>query len=327
MANGTWKIARNRGSAQLPLVIVIVLAIVLVLLGKAQSSLFDRARVSVTDWTAPVLAKVREPVVNFDRWVSSLGNILNVYQENLRLKDENARLRQWQNAAIVLDGRMKRYQALLHAVPDPAVDSVLARVIGRSGRPFLDTLILDAGKIDKVKPGEAVVDGRGMIGRIFVTGQRTSWVILLTDPNSHVPVSIMPGNVQAMMAGDNSAAPRLEAIAGNVALKPGAQVISSGDGGLVPQGLPIGTLVAEGNGYRVALFAPAISSQDVEILSFKFPPEAPPAPTPADLPASQAGLAPALPAAQPDPAPVVSRTPVPPPAQQRKAPIPAAGSE
>jgi rod shape-determining protein MreC len=320
MANGTWKIARNRGSAQLPLVIVIVLAIVLVLLGKAQSSLFDRARVNVTDWVAPVLVKVRAPVVNFDRWVGSLGDILDVYQENLRLKDENARLRQWQNAAIVLDGRLKRYRALLHAVPNPAVDSVLAHVIGRSGRPFLDTLILDAGKIDKVKPGEAVVDGRGMIGRIFVTGQHTSWVILLTDPNSRVPVSIMPGNVQAIMAGDNSSAPRLEAISGTVALKPGAQIISSGDGGLVPQGLPIGTLVAEGKGYRVALFAPAISSQDVEILSFKNPAETPPAPSPADLPASQAGLAPAQPAAQPDPAKAPMAAP-------RKAPMAAAGSE
>ena len=42
MANA-WKIAR-RGNAQLPLVIVMALAVVLVLLGKAQNGLFDRAR-------------------------------------------------------------------------------------------------------------------------------------------------------------------------------------------------------------------------------------------------------------------------------------------
>ncbi len=56
------------------------------------------------------------------------------------------RLRQWQNAAMVLDSRVKRYQLLLHAVPDPALSSVLARVIGRANRPFLETMILDAGK-------------------------------------------------------------------------------------------------------------------------------------------------------------------------------------
>ncbi len=202
MANNAWKIARNRGSAQLPLVIVVALAVVLVLLGKAQTSLFDQARTNVTDWMAPALEKVRAPIADFDRWVGSLGDMLNVYRENLRLKEENARLRQWQNAAVILDDRMKRYQLLLHAVPDPKMDSVLARVIGRSSHPFLETMILDAGKTSNVKPGQAVVDARGMIGRIFLAGQRTSWVILLTDLNSRIPVSIMPGNVQAIMAGD-----------------------------------------------------------------------------------------------------------------------------
>lgn len=298
MANGTWKIARNR-NAQLPLIIVIALALALVLLGRAQTSLFDRARVDVTDWMAPVLEDVRAPVQDFDHWVGSIGDVLNVYQENLQLRQENARLRQWHSAAMVLDARVKHYQDLLHAVPDPAMDSVLARVIGRSNRPFLETLILDAGKGSNVKPGQAVVDARGMVGRIFLAGQRTSWVIQLTDLNSRVPVSIMPGNVQAIMAGDNSSDPVLDALAPGAMLKPGAEVVSSGDGGLVPQGLPIGTVISEGGVYRVMLFAPASASQDVEILNFKTAPESPPAPSPADLPATEAGLAPAAPPPQP----------------------------
>ena len=300
MANGTWKIARNR-NAQLPLIIVISLALALVLLGRAQSSLFDRARVAVTDFMAPALEDVRAPVRNFDRWIGSLGDILDVYNENLRLKQENARLRQWHSAAVVLDARVKHYQGLLHAVPDPAMNSVLARVIGRSNRPFLETLILDAGKGSNVKPGQAVVDARGMIGRIFLSGQRTSWVIQLTDLNSRIPVSIMPGNVQAIMAGDNSSDPVLEALSQDVMLKPGAEVVSSGDGGLVPQGLPIGTVISEGGVYRVMLFAPASASQDVEILNFRTAPESPPAPLPGDLPATAAGLPPAAPPASPDP--------------------------
>jgi rod shape-determining protein MreC len=299
MANGTWKIARNR-NAQLPLIIVIALALALVLLGRAQTSLFDRARVAATDFMAPALEDVRVPVQNFDRWVGSLGDILDVYKENLALRQENARLRQWHSAAIVLDARVKHYQGLLHAVPDPAMDSVLARVIGHSNRPFLETLILDAGKGSAVKPGQAVVDARGMIGRVFLAGQRTSWVIQLTDLNSRIPVSIMPGNVQAIMAGDNSSDPVLDALSQDVMLKPGAEVVSSGDGGLVPQGLPIGTVISEGGVYRVMLFAPASASQDVEILNFRTAPESAPMPVPGDLPATQAGLPPAAPPASPD---------------------------
>jgi rod shape-determining protein MreC len=292
MANGTWKIARGKGSAQLPLAIFAVFAVVLVLVGKAQPALFDRVRAYFSDVTSPALEWVRAPVNGAARWIDSIGDIFVVYQENLRLKDENARLRQWQNAALTLDDRLKRYQLLLNAVPDPSLSSVTARVIGRSSRPFLDTMILDAGKKDGIKPGQAVVDPRGMIGRIFLAGQRTAWVVLLTDLNSRIPVVIEPGNIQAIMAGDNTPAPVLETLAQGAQLKAGYQVVTSGDGGLLPPGLPVGVLTADGDIFRVALLADAATSDDVRILDFKTPTEHLPAPSPNDLPASAAGLKP-----------------------------------
>ncbi len=305
MANGSWRIARNRGGAQLPIVLLVAFAVALILLGKAQSNLFDRARANVTDWAAPVLEVARAPLSGLDHWMASIGSIFNVYQENLRLKDENARLRQWQNAAVVLDDRVKRYQLLLHAVPDPTLSSVMARVIGRANRPFLQTMILDAGKAQNVKPGQAVIDARGMIGRIFITGDHTSWVILLTDLNSRIPVIVEPGNVQAIMAGDNTGAPTLDLLSQNVTLKPGMQVISSGDGGLLPPGLAIGTVIADPNGgFRVVLLADAASSEDVNVVDFKQKAELPPSVSPNDLPATAAGLPLA-----PPPAPVVATPP------------------
>ncbi len=290
MANVSWKIAR-RTNAQLPLVIVMALAVVLVLLGKAQSGLFDRARMTFTDWTQPLLAVAHAPLVQFDRWVGSVDEVFTVYQENLRLKDENARLRQWRNVAVVMQDRVGRYQSLLHAVPDPGTNSVLARVIGRASRPFLETMILGAGSSNNIKPGQAVVDARGMIGRIYLAGSRTSWVILLTDLNSRIPVSVAPGNRQAIMVGDNTSMPSLDTLSQIVTLRAGDQVVSSGDGGLLPPGLPIGTVVEQGGKYRVALLADAGTSEDVEVLAFRKPPEQPPVVS--QLPAVAAGLPPA----------------------------------
>jgi rod shape-determining protein MreC len=232
-------------------------------------------------------------MVGFNRWVGSIGEIFAVYEENLKLKEENARLRQWHNTAISLNERLKRYQLLLHAVPDPALSTSVARVIGRASHPFLQTLILDAGKTNGVKPGQAVVDSRGMIGRIFLSGERTSWVILLTDLNSRIPVTIEPGNAQAIMAGDNSPTPMIETLSRGTPLKDGDQVVSSGDGDILPAGLPIGVVMVDGNDYRVALFADQTATQDVEILDFKQPPERPPAPSANDLPVTAAGLPPA----------------------------------
>jgi len=256
----------------------------------------------MTDWASPVLRIARAPLDGLDRWMGSIGEIFSVYQENLRLKDENARLRQWRNAAVALEDRVKRYQLLLRAVPDPKLSSVMARVIGRSNQPFLQTMILDAGKAHGVKPGQAVIDQRGMIGRIFLAGNYTSWVILLTDLNSRIPVHIEPGNMQAIMAGDNSGAPALDLLSQRVVLKPGAQVVSSGDGSLLPPGLAIGTVVGNSaSGYRVALLADPGASDDVNIVDFKLKTEQPPAATANELPATAAGLPPAAP---PQPAPV-----------------------
>lgn len=326
MANVTWKIAR-RGNAQLPLVIVMALAVVLVLLGKAQPGLFDRSRMTITDLMQPLLTAAHAPITRFDRWAGSVDKLFAVYQENLRLKDENARLRQWRNVAVVMQDRVARYQSLLHAVPDPGINSVLARVIGRASRPFLETMILDAGAANNIKPGQAVVDVRGMIGRIYLAGDHTSWVILLTDLNSRIPVSVSPGNRQAIMVGDNTAMPSLDTLSQIVTLRAGDQIVSSGDGGLLPPGLPIGTVVEQGGQYRVALLADAASSEDVEVLAFRKPPEQPPANL--QLPAVAAGLPPATamppvanPAA-PNPAPAHSapvKTPAAPTASAQPSP-------
>ena len=330
MANA-WKIAR-RSNAQLPLVIVIALAVVLVLLGRAQSGLFDQARARLTDLMAPPLEVARAPLRGFDRFMGSITEIFTVYKQNLQLKEENARLRQWRNVAIVLQGRVNRYQSLLHAVPDPKLNSVLARVIGRASRPFLQTMILDAGKGHKVMPGQAVMDARGMIGRIYLTGQRTSWVILLTDLNSRVPVTIASvggqGNVQAMMTGDNTAQPILGMVSRIENLRAGDQVVSSGDGGFLPAGLPIGTVVEDRGIWRVTLLADPASSQDVEVLNFSQPPEAlPPA---AQLPAEAAGLkpqAPPPPVTATPPAPVPAKPAAPATAETRQAPAAAEEDE
>lgn len=327
MANGTWTNRRTRGNYQLPLAVVFVLAVIFVLVGKAQSTLFDRARAHVTDWMAPGLEVVRRPFDSVSGWWHNLGDLMAIHDENVRLKEENARLRQWQTYAVTLQARVKRYQLLLNAVPDPALSSVLAHVIGRAKRPFLETMILDAGKDNGVKPGQAVVDARGMIGRIFLAGEHTSWVILLSDLNSRIPVVTEPGHAQAILTGDNAKAPALETLAQGAIVHEGDQVVSSGDGGILPPGLPVGTVIADGTGFRVALLADPASSQDVEIVDFKHPIEMPPAPTAKDLPVAAAGLPPAAPppapvgnAAAPAPAPAAVQKPVvkpqPPPAAE-----------
>jgi rod shape-determining protein MreC len=277
------------------LAICAVLAVIIVLLGRVQPTLFDRARAFASDRAAPVLETLREPLQKAGAWLGGVADVFNVYRDNLRLKEQNARLRQWQSAALALEQRLKRYRLLLNVVPDPELGNVTARVIGRATRPFLNTMILDAGRSQHIKSGEAVVDDRGMIGRIFLAGDHTSWVILLTDLNSRIPVSIEPGNTQAIMAGDNSAAPILEVSAQGIRLRPGQQIVTSGDGALLPAGLPVGKIFWDGSDFRAGLYADAGNSDDVRVLELKLPAEQLPPVSKDDLPVTAAGLAPLAP--------------------------------
>lgn len=312
MANGSWKIARARGGARFPLFVVAVLAVVLLLVGKAQSSLFYQVRAGVADMMSPLLKSTAAPLAGVNRWLGSFWDIFSVYEDNLQLKEQNAKLMHWRGQAQILQTRLDRYRKLFNAVPDPELAMVSAKVIGRAHHPFMYTLILDAGRSNAVKPGQAVTDERGVIGRIFIVGEYTSWVIPLTDINSRIPVSVGAGEVQALLAGNNKRYPALESISPGGRIKDGDPVISSGDGGIVPAGLHIGIVVARGKEYRVALYADHSSVQDVVILDYMKPLEQPRRAGLQDLPVTAAGLPPAVPpedeAAQDDkPPPAVKK--------------------
>lgn len=265
-----------------------VLAIAIALLGQAQASIFNSARAKLSDITAPALLEVRAPLIALENWVESLGTVFSVYRENLELKRENAELRRWQDVALSLENRVRRFEQLLNAVPDEVIPSITARVIGESNRPFVKTMILNAGTEHGVRKGQAVADDRGLIGRIYLTGERTSWVILLTDLSSRVPVMIESSQRRAILAGDNTPTPALDLdLAGGTATPGtatlGDRVLSTGDGGLLPAGVPVGVVVEDGRELRVSLFA-ASANDYVRVLDYGVP--APPTAAANTAPAS-----------------------------------------
>ena len=317
---GGFKLTRGRGvsTAQASLAVCGIIAIIIVLLGKAESSVFNSARAKLSDWSAPLLENVREPLSAFQQWTDGIGTLFHVYGENARLRREIAELRKWQDVALGLEQRVHRYELLVNAVPDPELPSISARVIGQSSRPFIKTMILNAGKNQSIRPGEAVLDDRGLIGRIYLAGEKTAWVLLLTDLNSRVPVVVAPSHRRAILTGDNSPSPQLALDLDGGPVKAGDRVMSSGDGGLLPPDLPIGEVVAEGHELRVVLFADPDASDYVHILDYTAPVEPLPGVPTDNLPVtaplrSQAPAAPQTtpPVAQASPAKPVTTTLVP----------------
>jgi rod shape-determining protein MreC len=246
-----------------------MLAIVIVLLGRAEASIFDNARAQITDIGAPALAAVQRPIASLQQWAAGISELFSVYSENLRLREENDNLRRWQDIAFTLEQQVSRYESLLNVVPNPDLPSVTARVIGQSSQPFAKTVILDAGSNQNVRKGQAVVDDRGLLGRIFVAGENTSWVLLLTDLNSRIPVVIRPSNRRAILSGNSSVSPSLQLDSGAAQVHMGDRVYSTGDGGMIPPDLPIGMVVGDGDDLRAGLFADPDLSDYVQIVDYR----------------------------------------------------------
>ena len=261
-------------SGRVSLIFMVTLAAALLLLGRAETYVVDRARQVVTDLAAPVLELASRPVSAARRIVESTDQYAYVFDENERLREENARLLEWKEAALKLESKLARFEALLNVQVDPNINYVTGRVVGDSGGPFVETFIVNVGTDQNVESGQAVIDTDGLIGRIVATGSRASRILLLTDLNSRVPVSIEPSRARAVLAGDNSEFPRLEYVPSSVTVQPGDRVVTSGHGGLLPPGLPVGVVVQSEEGVlRVQMASTRSRLAHVRVLQYEFPRE------------------------------------------------------
>ena len=252
--------------------ILVVGAFSLMLLGKADSALTERLRYVVNDALAPVMAALSQPIASINRGIQTVDDFLYVYSENTRLRQENERLLQWQNAARQLEQQNAAYRSLLNAKIDPRITFVSARVIVDAGGPFVRTLIINAGGRDGVTKGQAAISEVGLVGHIVETGERASRLLLLTDLNSRIPVVVETTRARAILAGNNTDRPQLQFLADSVPLQLGDRIVTSGHGGVFPAGIPIGivTLVSQ-RGAEVELFADFNRLEYVSVVRYQAP--------------------------------------------------------
>jgi rod shape-determining protein MreC len=224
--------------------VLVLLSGAIVVLGKADQLLFDSLRTNVTDVVAPMLDVVARPLNAIGAVVERAKMVVTTYQSNVRLENENEKLLHWQQVALNLDAENQQLRGMLNAVPKTALAYVTARVIANSGGAFVRMILINAGAADHVSRGQAAITGEGLVGRLTEVGDRASRVLLITDLNSRIPVTIESSHAAAVLAGDNSERPRLMYLPPGETAKVGDRVVTSGEGGVFPPGLPVGVVSA-----------------------------------------------------------------------------------
>ena len=178
--------------------------------------------------------------------VKEYATFFNEYKNN---KQELSKLRAKNISSEITQYENKELKELINDYVSSS-DKILAKIIVDRDSPFLKSIIINKGSRDNIKIGTNIYDQSYLVGRVIEVNYKTSRVLLLSDLNSNVPVTIAPQNIQAIItgSGDNSGQIKYikEGLSEDFSEK--SIVYTSGTGAIFKSGIPIGKLKVTNDG-------------------------------------------------------------------------------
>ncbi|MFS2318320.1 rod shape-determining protein MreC [Maricaulis sp. D1M11] len=239
-------------------VVLVFLSVILVAFDRPanRSPLFSSIRAGFTDLAAPVLEIAAQPI----RFVKGIAPYFRrqgqLAEENARMQQDLMEARGWVELAGRLQDRIEVYEQALNVEGEATGERIGAWTVADPDGPFVHARLIGRGQAAGVRDGFPVINVYGLVGRVTETGQRSARVLLLTDLNSRVPVMADRSNARAILIGDNSDFPRLDYVGRNPDIQPGDRIVTSGDDGILPRGLPVGEAIATRDGqWRIRLYS------------------------------------------------------------------------
>ncbi|PWK85892.1 rod shape-determining protein MreC [Fulvimonas soli] len=288
----------------LRLIFYLALAMVLMVLDHRNGWMW-RARYAAAVAVEPVYRLAGLPADGVRALGVAFADRQRLTEQNQRLREDlllaNAKLNRMA-AVAEQNERLKELLATQHSL---GLNVQLARVIGVDLGAGRHRLMINLGARDGVKPGQPVIDARGLLGQVVEVLPTTAVLMLVTDPNHAVPVTVERTGLRTIAYGardgDQLSLPTVPMAAD---VQAGDRLLTSGLGGRFPPGFPVGTVTAVGpaaNGLfleaRARPSADINRSDDVLLLHDQAEPAGPPAPAASAGP--PAGLAPAPAPGQP----------------------------
>tara|TARA_B110000116_G_C16681788_1_gene511080 strand:- start:155 stop:1003 length:849 start_codon:yes stop_codon:yes gene_type:complete len=122
-------------------------------------------------------------------------------------------------------------------------EETVARILIDKQSPFLRSVIINKGSKNNIKKGFAVLDKKYLVGKVVEVNYLTSRILLLSDLNSKIPVSIEPKGLQAILSGTGEEDGIIQYQKKDFIIEEGSQIYTSGSGNLFKAGIPIGKII------------------------------------------------------------------------------------
>jgi rod shape-determining protein MreC len=167
----------------------------------------------------------------------------NLYEERVKNTEELNYLRSKDLSQQIITLENIKYKKLIddYFVEDK---ETVAKVLIDKQSPFLRSVIINKGSKNNIELGMVVLDEDYLVGKIVEVNFFTSRVLLISDINSKIPVSLQPGDIQAIMSGKDKQKGVLQYVKDkNIAdINGEIQVLTSGAGRVFKSGIPIGVI-------------------------------------------------------------------------------------
>jgi len=234
---------------------LIVFSIILIYAETIKAKPLDYLRSFIKDTIYRGSVVVSSPLKGFKLFAGTIKNHINIFDENIILKEENTRLKEqiYDPGFLILENNQLRQ--LLDEQITSSKNLISARVILDKQSPYLNSFVINSGSNRKIKNSMEVLDGVNFIGRIVDVNFFSSRVLLVTDLNSKIPVLVEPSGYHAILSGHGTSEPTLEYLPKNHEIQPGNKVYTSGKEGIFAPGIPIGEVIIRNEKIFISLFS------------------------------------------------------------------------
>ena len=201
-------------------------------------------------------------------------NYINLYKVNEKNISELKELKSKNISKNIIEYENIRLKQLIDDYVVAGTE-IFAKVLIDKKSPFLRSVIINKGSKNNIKLGMAVLDDIYFIGKVVEVNYTTSRVLLISDINSKIPVSLEPNSIQAIMSGNGNDRGIIEYISDDNLKNKNEKLIvfTSGMAGLFKSGIPIGKIdkknFSKNTKFIVDFYKDLSQLKYVKILSFK----------------------------------------------------------
>tara|TARA_Y100001970_G_C14128131_1_gene800151 strand:+ start:262 stop:1083 length:822 start_codon:yes stop_codon:yes gene_type:complete len=244
LRNKIYSKAKKRNYSNFFLSFLFILTFLLILFNKTDHIIISKLKNFGLDVVNPITRIVSFPALVINNAALKINNIQNLEIENFKLKEEIIRLKQWQTLAIKNSRENRVFKRILNSTSNEVEIIKTASVINHAGNFYKKIVTINAGLNSNIKKDLAVINEKGLVGKVILTSKNNSKILLINDQSSSVPVKTLSDKSFSILSGTSDGRYLISSFIKDTKMpKVGDLLVTSGNAKIFPRDILVAKVV------------------------------------------------------------------------------------